>query len=309
MMILKTTKERCNDMKAIFESVIGNLKFLKIPFGTDWTGVIFVDDEKKILIDSGALDSDVDNVLIPALKEEGYTLQDIDYLVNTHSHGDHIGGYARIRELAPNITVVAAESDRKNVEDPASLAIRTRGKYPAVSPTPQSYLKGVSVDLVLKEGEELADILTLIETPGHDGGCVCWYEGKTKTIITGDSLQGNGTDAQGIGFYQDLDAYRGSLLKLLDSDVENILCGHNYDQLGYFVSGKEASDAALRRCLARTEFYQKFVDGELSAGNTDPKEIAEELIRQHGCGVPSYLFMAVYTVCEHIRHSAIKANK
>ena len=132
-------------MKIIFEPVIGNLKLLKIPFGTDWTGVVLVDDEKKILIDSGALDSDVDNVLIPALKEEGYTLHDIDYLVNTHSHGDHIGGYARIRELAPNITVVAADSDRKNVEDPAALAIRTRGKYPAVSPVPQSYLKGVPV--------------------------------------------------------------------------------------------------------------------------------------------------------------------
>ena len=47
--------------------------------------IAICDDEKKILIDSGALDSDVDNVLIPALKEEGYTLQDIDYLVNTHS--------------------------------------------------------------------------------------------------------------------------------------------------------------------------------------------------------------------------------
>ena len=296
-------------MKVIFESVIGKLKLLKIPFGTDWTGVVLVDDEKKILIDSGALADDVDNVLIPALREEGYTLGDIDYLVNTHSHGDHIGGYARIRELAPSIKVAAAESDRKNVEDPASLAIRTRGKYPAVSPTPQSYLKGVPVDLVLGDGEELADILTLIETPGHDSGCVCWYDKKTKTIITGDSLQGNGTDAQGIGFYQSLDAYRSSVLKLLDLDVENILCSHNYDQIGYWVAGKEASSAALQRCLARTDFYQRFVDGELSAGNTDPKEIAERLIRQHGCGVPSYLFMAVYTVCEHISHSSFKSEK
>ncbi len=293
-------------MKPTFQPIIGAIKLLKVPFGTSWTGVVLVDDEKKILIDSGALLNDVDEILIPALEKEGYTLNDIDFLINTHSHGDHIGGYARIRELAPKITVVAADSDRENVENPAALAVRTRGKYPAVSPTPQSYLKGVKVDYVLHDKEELAGILTLIETPGHDGGCVCWYDKKTKTIITGDSLQGNGTDAQGIGFYQDLDLYRNSLRKLLFADIENVLCGHDYDRLGYWISGKEAVKAALQRCFSITDFYQQFVDAELSLGNTEPKEIAEKLISQYGCGTPNYLFMAVYTVCEHIKHSQIR---
>ena len=56
-----------------------------------------------------------------------------------------------------------------------------------------------------------------------------------------------------------------------------------------------------------TSFYQKFVDDELANGNTDPVKIAEKLIKTHGCGVPNYLFMSVYTVCEHIEHS--KVNK
>ena len=293
-------------VKPTFEPIIGNLKLLRVPFGTSWTGVILVDDDKKILIDSGALASDVDNVILPALQELGYTLESIDYLVNTHSHGDHIGGYSRILELAPEITVVAASTDAANVENPAALAIRTRGKYPAVSPTPQSYLKGVSVDRILHNGEDLDGILTLMETPGHDGGCVCWVDQKTKTAITGDSLQGNGTDSQGIGFYQDLDAYRASVRKLLNGDVENLLCGHDYDKLGYLICGKDAVARALQGCLALTELYQKFVDAELSAGNTDPAKIAEKLIAQHGCGVPNYLFMSVYSVCEHIRHSTVK---
>lgn len=292
--------------KPVFEPIIGNLKLLRVPFGTSWTGVILVDDEKKILIDTGALSSDVDDVIVPALEALGYTLSDIDYLVNTHSHGDHIGGYSRVRELAPELAVVASSTDAQNVENPAALAIRTRGKYPAVSPTPQSYLKGVRVDRILKDGEDLDGILTLIETPGHDGGCVCWYDKKTKTAITGDSLQGNGTDSQGIGFYQDLDVYRNSVQKLLDSDVENLLCGHDYDKLGYLILGKEAVNRALGECLAMTELYQSFVDEELRAGNTDPATIAAKLIQEHGCGVPNYLFMSVYTVCEHIRHSTVK---
>ena len=292
-------------MKPRFETIIGNIKLLKVPFGTSWTGVVLVDDEKKILIDTAALSSNVDDVIIPALKDEGYDLCDIDYLINTHSHGDHIGGYSRIKELAPSITVVAAQSDKENVENPAALAIRTRGKFPAVSPTPQSYLVGVKVDKVIYDGEDLDGILTLIETPGHDGGCVCWYDKKTKTIITGDSLQGNGTDMQGIGFYQDLDAYRSSVEKLMNLNIENILCGHDYDKLGFLISGKDAVKSALKECILVTEFYQQFVDKELSFKNTDPKEIAEKLIREHGCGVPNFLFMAVYTVCEHIKYSNV----
>lgn len=290
-----------------FEPVIGNIKLLKVPFGTSWTGVILIDDQKKILIDTAALPSDVDEVIVPALKAVGYTLSDIDYLVNTHSHGDHIGGYERVLELNPNITVVAAETDRENVENPAALAIRTRGKYPAVSPTPQSYLKGVKVDRVLADGEELDGILKLYETPGHDSGCVCWVDVKTKTAITGDSLQCNGTDAQGIGFYQDLDAYRNSVQKLLDAELDNILCGHDYDGIGYWINGKEEVKKALTKCMELTSFYQKFVDDELANGNSDPVKIAEKLIKTHGCGVPNYLFMSVYTVCEHIEHS--KVNK
>lgn len=289
-----------------FEPIIGNIKLLKVPFGTSWTGVIFIDDEKKILIDSAALAEDVDNVIIPALQDLGYTLNDIDYLVNTHSHGDHIGGYSRIKELCPTIKVAASESDYQNVENPAALAIRTRGKYPKVSPTPQSYLKGVKVDRVVEDGQDLDGILKLIQTPGHDGGCVCWYDIKTKTAITGDSLQGNGTDAQGIGFYQDLEIYRNSVRKLLASDVENLLCGHDYDRLGYWLCGKSAVDSALEECLSLTEFYQQFVDNELSSGNTDPVKIAEKLIKEHGCGVPNYLFMSVYTVCEHIKASKVE---
>lgn len=284
-----------------FERIVGDIKLLKVPFGDSWTGVVLIDGRQKILIDSGALDSDVDGILVPALQKEGYTLGDIDYLANTHAHGDHIGGFSRIRELAPGIRVAAAYTDWRNVENPAALAIKTRGEYPAVSPVPQSYLKGVNVDLVLDEGEVLADTLRLVETPGHDFGCVCWLHLPTKTLITGDSLQGNGTPSQGIGFYKDLNLYRYSVSKLLEMEIEALLCGHDYDKLGYLIQGKEAVQKALKSCLAITFFYQKLIDGALSLGITDPNEIAEKLIREHGCGMPDYLFMAVYTVCEHMK--------
>jgi hypothetical protein len=50
--------------------------------------------------------------------------------------------------------------------------------------------------------------------------CVCWYDIPTKTAITGDSLQGNGTPTQGVGFYQSLDAYESSVKKLYAYDIK-----------------------------------------------------------------------------------------
>lgn len=163
-----------------FEHIAGDIKLLKVPFGGAWTEIVLIDGRKKILIDSGASGSDIDSVLLPALKNEGYTLGDMDYLLNTHSHGDHIGGFARVKELAPHIKVAAAYIDQQNVEYPDVLAVRTRGKYPELSPAPQSYLTGVKPDLVLNDRELLEDSLMLIETPGHDFGCVCWYELHTS---------------------------------------------------------------------------------------------------------------------------------
>ncbi len=284
----------------MFKEIFEGLYLLKVPFGDSWTGVTLVDDDEKVLIDSGSRLEDCDEYIIPALNELGYKLEDITYLTNTHSHGDHIGSYYRIKELCPNIKVVASESDKDNVENPAQKAISIRTKYPEYSPAPQSYLKGVKVDIVLKSGESLTKRLSIIETPGHDSGCVCWYDKKTKTIITGDSIQGNGTPTQGIAFYQSLDDYRNSMHRLLNMDIDNIICGHEYDKIGSIIKGKDNVKKALELSLTITNVYQKYINNRLSEGMNSAGDIAVKMINDLGCGMPPKLFMAVYTVNEHI---------
>ena len=286
-------------MENRFEEIVKDIYLLKVPFAGAFTGVILVNYGERMLFDTAASGDDVDNYILPALAELGLTLKDIKYLSNTHSHGDHIGGYQRVKQLNPEMVVVAANSDYQNVENPAALAIRIRGKYPEYSPAPQSYLKGVKVDKVLADGEYLNDRMAVIETPGHDLGCVCWYDSFTKTIITGDSIQGNGTPTQGVGFYQDLDAYRNSMNKLLDKDVENIICGHYYDMIGDIIVGKKAVENALHLSLNLTYIYQKYIDNKLNNGMENDGQIATAMINDIGCGMPDKLFMAVYTVNQH----------
>ena len=280
-----------------FQQIAKDVYLLKIPFGPVWTGVVLLRGQENILIDSGATAQDVDEQLIPALKQLGLELQDIHYLANTHSHGDHIGGHARLRQLG-DFKVVSFTGSKPKVETPVPYAIATRTRFPEYSPAPQSFLQGVTVDMVLGDGEILANRLQLIHTPGHDDDCVCWLDLPTKTLITGDSLQANGTICQGVGFYKSLPDYLGSLEKLKKLPIENILCGHDYDGIGYLMEGKAAVARALDYCEDRVRVYGAFI---AQNEHSDPAEIAQGLINTHGCGMPDKLFMALYTVTEHLK--------
>ncbi|MBE6975970.1 MAG: MBL fold metallo-hydrolase [Ruminococcaceae bacterium] len=282
-----------------FQEIIPGIFLLKVPFGPVWTGVILLRGETNILIDTAATDNDVDSCIVPALAELGMTVGDIDYLVNTHCHGDHIGGNYRLRQLG-DFKVAAFSLAAPKIADPVPYAIQTRTKFPAHSPAPQSFLKGIGVDEILQDGDILAGRLQVIHTPGHDNDCVCWYDIPTKTIITGDSLQANGTICQGVGFYKSLTDYRCTLSKLWDMDIENILCGHDYEGIGYLITGKAAVKNTLGICKDYVSHYDCFIRSCRDSGCTDPAEIALRLIQEKGCGMPERLFMALYTVTEHL---------
>ena len=280
-----------------FEEIVKDVYVMKTPFSIVWTGVVLVRGSKNFLIDSGADAPEV--YVIPALRELGMDISDIDWLLNTHCHGDHITGHY---DLATKYSMKVAtfEGGVTALTDPASNAVRIRTKFPEHSPAPQSWLRGVTPKLTLRDGEVLEGRLKLLHTPGHDGDCVCWYDIPTGTLITGDSLQGNGTPTQGIGFYQSLDDYRYTLDKLRALGAKNIILGHEYDGLGDFILGEKRVAEALDCCSEKTELYGKLIEDYLNEGMCDPAEMAVRLISEVGCGMPEKLFLALYTVTNHI---------
>lgn len=280
----------------MFQKIANNVYLLKVPFGPVWTGVVLLRGKKNILIDSSATGQDVDNHIIPALNELGLEPGDIAYLVNTHSHGDHIGGHARLRQLG-DFRVVSYTGSKPKVEEPVPYAIATRTKFPAHSPAPQSFLQGVTVDITLEDGEVLENRLQLIHTPGHDNDCVCLLDLPTGTLITGDSLQANGTICQGVGFYKSLPDYLYTLEKLEKVLIQNILCGHDYEGIGYWIEGTDKVKEALTYCRDKISAYDRFIQARK---DREPAQIATELIEELGCGMPEHLFMSLYTVTEHL---------
>ena len=287
-----------------FEEVLTGTYLLRIPFGPVWTGIILIRGEENILIDPSHLEPEP--YLIPALAELGLKPSDIAWLLNTHVHGDHIGGHhALVTKYGLKTATLAAAADA--LRDPVKVAIRVRTRFPRNSPPPQSYLKGVEPDRLLQEGELLAGRMCVYATPGHDDDCLTWVDTKTGTAFTGDSLQANGTPTQGIGFYRSLPNYRTTLAKLQTLAIDTIVCGHFYDGIGDVIKGRPAVAAALDYCGTRVKLYEEKLRGYEGAVRPAAEDedalvrLALRLIDDVGCGRPEALFLALHTVSEHLK--------
>ena len=284
-----------------FEEILPGTYLLRVPFGPVWTGIVLVRGQKNILIDSSHLEPE--EYLLPALDELGMKPGDIDWLLNTHVHGDHIGGHhALVTKYGLKTATLASVADA--LRDPVKVAIRVRTRFPRNSPPPQSYLKGVEPDCLLAEGELLEGRFRALATPGHDDDCLVWIDTETGTAFTGDSLQANGTVCQGVAFYRDLAAYRQTLEKMSAEPLNNIVCGHDYDGIGSVVTGRAAVADALRFCSERVKVYGARIAAYVKEGvpvEEEPVTLAKRLIRDEGCGMPEKLFLALHTVSEHLK--------
>lgn len=283
----------------LFEEIVPGVCLLKSPFGAEWSGIVLLKGEKNILIDSGANKEIVDNCLIPALKKEGLSLEQISLLASTHCHGDHIGGHKRIRELS-SVKIAAYKGSVDKIRNPLEYARRIRFVFKSDSPAPPEVLDGVETDILLEDNELIGGRLRVIHTPGHDDDTVCWLDEKTWTLISGDSLQGCGAAGAGLAFYQDLNAYRASLNKLLSKDIQNIVAGHFYAPYGPCAIGKEAVKNYLENCVAVTERYDKYIINCFKNDERNEHVIAKKLIENENRQVPDYLFLALFTIKAHI---------
>jgi len=288
-----------------FEEILPGTHLLKVPFGPVWTGIVLVRGEKNFLIDSSHLEPET--YLVPALDEIGLKPSDIDWLLCTHAHGDHVGGMHALHEKY-GVKVATLDSAADALRDPAKVSVRVRTRFPKNSPPPQSDLKGVEPDRLLADGDLLEGRMRVIAASGHDDNCVVWIDAKTGTAFTGDSVQANGTICQGIAFYRDLAAYRKTLDRLAGEKFENVVCGHVYDGIGDVIRGRDAVAAAIRYSAERVKVYGERIAAYVKEGvpvEEEPVALTRRLICEEGCGMPDALFLALHTVSEHLREMGL----
>jgi hydroxyacylglutathione hydrolase len=169
------------------------------------------DTKEGLVVDPA---SEIDQI-IAAAKKGGI---EIRYIVNTHSHVDHISGNAEMQKRT-GAKIIIHEKDADSLVSTPGMLLRMFG----AKPSPPA-------DLTVKEGDTITVgkvSLQVIHTPGHSPGGMCLY--TPGYVFTGDTLFVGGlgrTDLPGGSWRVMLESIRRKLLILPDETV--VLPGHNY---------------------------------------------------------------------------------
>lgn len=135
---------------------------------------LVVDEEtnKGFIVDPGGEDID----LLEFVKENNI---EIEYIILTHGHGDHICGLESYQKAWPKASLIVHEEERELLSDPRkNYSTMTCGR-------PLSF----TADHYVQDGEILKAgglEIKFVFTPGHTPGGMCVYVGDS--LFSGDTL-------------------------------------------------------------------------------------------------------------------------
>lgn len=177
--------------------------------------------KKGFIVDPGGYSAD----LKKKIDDEGI---EIEYIILTHGHCDHIGGVNQFRKEIPTVKVLAHEAEKEMLEN-GDINMST-GFFGA----PET----VQADVFVKDGDTLkigTMELHFLHTPGHSPGGMCIHAPENFVLFSGDTLfrQSVGrTDFPGCDFRALLNGIKEKLFTLPEDT--QVLPGHmGGTEIGY----------------------------------------------------------------------------
>jgi glyoxylase-like metal-dependent hydrolase (beta-lactamase superfamily II) len=228
------------------------------PFAVGRVNCYLIDDEPLTLVDTGPNSGKSLDELETALREHGRRIEDLERIVVTHQHLDHMGlvgilarrsgaEVCTIDVLAPVLEEFGAHAER---DDELAVALMLRHGIPrdvvsalrTVSRSFRGWGGSAQVDRRLADGETLAfagRTLQALHRPGHSPSDTLFWDAERGLLIGGDHLiahissnplvsrpLGGRSGEPGDGRPRALMTYLSSLAETRAMPVDVILPGH-----------------------------------------------------------------------------------
>lgn len=189
--------------------------------------------------------SNDEDTLVNYLKKESLTPVGI-FL--THGHFDHVMGLKVLKKQWPDLPIAIHNNDASCIGTDSfqmqskflsSMGFIDSDLMNALSNLPENdfTLKdGITLDKAVPDADEKVRTAlsewSVIETPGHTSGCVCFYNAKEKILISGDTIF--------YGSYGRTDLYDGneaqikkSIVKVIESLPKDVKIYPGHDAYGF----------------------------------------------------------------------------
>ena len=186
-------------------------------------------EDRLTLIDAGMIGSR--KSLERYLRRIGRSLDEVDRIICTHGHPDHIGGIRELVRDRDDVTILIHPADLAGLKLPLREALARTEDRSLRRGRVLQYLTPTPEDCTPIDDGELLPVLggvRVIHTPGHTPGSVCLYAERLRLLFTGDVLQvigGSLTYASSF-FSHDHAEARASVERLTGLDVDAIALSH-----------------------------------------------------------------------------------
>ncbi|WP_270179180.1 MBL fold metallo-hydrolase [Alkalihalobacillus sp. CinArs1] len=174
------------------------------PFLVGPVNCFLIKGDAVTLVDTGPRTSRAKEVLVSQLKDHGFSLEDVDQVILTHHHPDHIGLAGLMREMGKNVLGHWKNDRWLEMKDSflQEHEMFMRGIYQSAGVHDRflhhvhdvkeylSFTDRATCDVHLTEGDEVPGCKgwKVIETPGHAQSHISLLHEQTGTMIAGDHL-------------------------------------------------------------------------------------------------------------------------
>lgn len=236
----------------------------------------------RLMLIEGGTGATVD-IVLQQLDDLGVKPEQIDSILLTHSHFDHIGGFPRLRKAWPHVKIIASAAAKETlgkdalfkqflfVDNVIAKIMVEKGQIDQVPVPFDDY--DFSVDEVVKEGDviDLGSGIewTVYDSPGHAPCQIALYEKSDQILVIGDSTGFYSPDRKvwWPNYFFSLEAYCKSIQKLMSIPAKRIALSHN--------GVVDAASEYLKNALKATQTWHLEMMERVSKGE-EPKAIAED---------------------------------